>query len=44
MDPAIHAWIRKQVELRRFKDETHAYEYAVTKLMAEERASGDKRG
>ncbi|HLF16333.1 MAG TPA: hypothetical protein VI796_02740 [Candidatus Thermoplasmatota archaeon] len=31
--PDILDWIREQVRARRFKDETHAFEYAVAKLM-----------
>lgn len=36
--PGILEWIREQVRTMRFKDETHAFEYAVTKLMREEGA------
>ena len=36
VEPAILEWIQEQVRIRRFKDETHAFEFAVAKLMQEE--------
>lgn len=36
VEPALFEWIQEQVRTRRFKDETHAFEYAVARLMAED--------
>lgn len=43
VEPAILEWIQEQVRTRRFKDETHAFEYAVAQLMEAEGAT-PKRG
>jgi Arc/MetJ-type ribon-helix-helix transcriptional regulator len=43
MDRELATWIDGQIKTRRFRDRTHAIEYAVSALMEREEKSSSKK-